>query len=55
VPGKINMRWEGPYTVVEKKGNVSYKIISDDEEKKTDGSACRSHEKIPRPRKPPGY
>ena len=30
VPGKFNMRWEGPYTVVEKKSNVSYKIISDD-------------------------
>ncbi len=30
MPGKFNMRWEGPYTVVEKKSNVSYKIISDD-------------------------
>jgi hypothetical protein len=43
LPEKFNMRWEGPYTrhgvpeftrlpytVVEKKRNVSYKIISDD-------------------------
>jgi hypothetical protein len=33
VPGKFNMRWEGPYTVVEKKSNVSYKIVSDDGKK----------------------
>jgi hypothetical protein len=30
VPEKFNMRWEGPYTVIEKKSNVSYKIVSDD-------------------------
>jgi hypothetical protein len=34
VPGKFNMRWEGPYTVVEKKSNVSYKIGSDDGKKR---------------------
>ena len=32
-PGKFNNRWEGPYTVKEKKGNVSYKIISEDGKK----------------------
>jgi len=32
-PGKFNMRWEGPYTVIERKGNVSYKIVSDDGKK----------------------
>jgi hypothetical protein len=32
-PGKFNNRWEGPYTVKEKKGNVSYRIISDDGKK----------------------
>jgi hypothetical protein len=24
-PGEFTMRWEGPYTVTEKKGNVNYK------------------------------
>ena len=33
IPGKFNMRWEGPFTVVEKKGNVNYKIVSDDGKK----------------------
>ena len=32
VPGKFNMR-EGPFTVVEKKGNVNYKIVSVDGKK----------------------
>jgi hypothetical protein len=27
------MSWEGPYTMVEKKSNVSYKIVSDDGKK----------------------
>ncbi len=34
MPGKFNMRWEGPYTVVEKKSNVSYRIGSDDGKKR---------------------
>jgi hypothetical protein len=34
VPGKFNMRWEGPYTVVEKKSNVSYRIGSNDGKKR---------------------
>ena len=29
-PGKFNMRWEGPYTVTENKGNVNYRIVSND-------------------------
>ncbi len=29
-PGEFNMRWEGPYTVTKKKGNVNYKIVSND-------------------------
>ena len=33
IPSKFNMRWEGPFTVVEKKGNVNYKIVSDDGKK----------------------
>ena len=33
IPGKFNMRWEGPFTVVEKKGNVNYKIVSVDGKK----------------------
>jgi hypothetical protein len=34
-PGKFNMRWEGPYTVTEKKqGNVNYKIVSEDGKKR---------------------
>jgi len=33
-PGKFNMRWEGPYTVTEKKGNVNYKIVSYDGKKR---------------------
>jgi hypothetical protein len=32
-PGKINMRCEGPFTVTEKKRNVSYKIVSNDSRK----------------------
>jgi len=32
-PGKFNNRWDGPYTVKEKKGNVSYRIISEDGKK----------------------
>jgi hypothetical protein len=31
--GKFNMRWEGPYTVKERKGNVNYKIYTDDGKK----------------------
>ena len=26
LPGKFNMRWKGPYTVIEKKSDVNYKI-----------------------------
>ena len=33
-PGKFNMRWEGPYTVTEKKSNVNYKIVSHDGKKR---------------------
>ena len=33
-PGKFNNRWEGPYTVTEKKGNVNYKIVSHDGKKR---------------------
>ncbi len=29
-PGKFNMRWEGPFRVTEKKGNVTYNIVSVD-------------------------
>ncbi len=29
-PGKFNNRWEGAFRVKEKKGSVSYKIISED-------------------------
>ena len=32
-PGKFNMRWEGPYTVKERKGNVNYKIYADNGKK----------------------
>ena len=28
IPGKFNMRWEGPFSVTERKGNVNYKIVS---------------------------
>ena len=28
IPGKFNMRWEGPFSIAERKGNVNYKIIS---------------------------
>jgi hypothetical protein len=28
IPGKLNMRWEGPFSITEGKGNVNYKIIS---------------------------
>ena len=28
IPGKFNMRWEGPYTVLEKKSNVNYKLLT---------------------------
>ncbi len=30
IPGKFNMRWEGPFIVVKRKGNVNYQIVSDD-------------------------
>jgi hypothetical protein len=33
IPGKFNMRWEGPFAVAEKKGNVNSKIFSDDGKK----------------------
>jgi ribosomal protein L21E len=33
VPGKFNMRWEGPYIVTEKKGDVTYKIQSEETKK----------------------
>lgn len=26
-PGKFNMRWEGPYKVIERKGDVTYKLL----------------------------
>jgi hypothetical protein len=26
IPGKFNMRWEGPFSITERKGNVNYKI-----------------------------
>jgi len=32
-PGKFNMRWDGPYTISEKKGNVNYKIYADNGKK----------------------
>ena len=28
ISGKFNMRWEGPFSIAERKGNVNYKIIS---------------------------
>jgi hypothetical protein len=28
IPGKFNMRWEGPFSITERKGNVNYKILS---------------------------
>ena len=28
IPGKFNMRWEGPFSITERKGNVNYKIVS---------------------------
>ena len=28
IPKKFNMRWEGPFSITERKGNVNYKIIS---------------------------
>jgi hypothetical protein len=28
IAGKFNMRWEGPFSIKERKGNVNYKIIS---------------------------
>jgi flagellar hook assembly protein FlgD len=28
IPGKFNIRWEGPFSITERKGNVNYKIIS---------------------------
>ena len=28
IPRKFNMRWEGSFSVAERKGNVNYKIIS---------------------------
>jgi hypothetical protein len=52
VPGNFNMSKEGPYTVVEKKSNVSYRIGSDNE-KKTNGGTCRSHDKNTQGRESP--
>jgi hypothetical protein len=31
--GKFNMRWDGPYAISEKKGNVNYKIYADNGKK----------------------
>ena len=28
IPGKFKMRWEGPFSITERKGNVNYKILS---------------------------
>ena len=33
VPGKFNNRWDGPFVIKEKKGNVNYKILSEDGKK----------------------
>ena len=33
VPGKFNMRWEGPYVILEKKSDVTYKIQREDDKK----------------------
>ena len=49
-PGKFNMRWDGPYTISEKKGNVNYKIYADNGKKMMIVHADRMkifHEKDP--------
>jgi hypothetical protein len=49
-PGKFNMRWDGPYTISEKKGNVNYKIYADNGKKMMIVYADRMkifHEKSP--------
>jgi hypothetical protein len=28
IPGKFNMRWKGPYTILEKKSEVNYKLLT---------------------------